>query len=119
MSLVKLINEKTKVKFENVDTLQISQDSKGIFRLNTPLFSYSNKNTPAIVASRKNISTSIERDHFFDIKNNFVLGLSVSEYRRGLKEMHSRVKERSSTINKERYSSSPKERHFRRIKARS
>lgn len=86
---IKLIDEKTKVKFENVDTLQISQDSKGIFRLNTPLFSYSNKNTPAIVASRKNISTSIERDHFFDIKNNFVLGLSVSEYRRGLKEMYS------------------------------
>ena len=86
---IKLIDEKAKIRFENVDSLQISQDSKGLFRLNTPLFSYNSTDTSAIVASRENIHTSIKNDHFFDINNEFTLGLSASEYQRGLKLSHS------------------------------
>jgi len=42
---IKLIDENTNVDFQSVDTLQVSKDGKGIFRLNTPFFSFDSTGT--------------------------------------------------------------------------
>lgn len=85
---IRQINDVKKLRhsvISEVDTLHISRDSQGNFRLNDPLFSFQKKPT---YRNLNGLTPKKCKSQFYRINSQFTLSLTLEEYKLGLKQIN-------------------------------